>query len=326
MTIVSDYVALFDGRHDAVGTETGGCLRTKDYFDWCELIEAHLQNGGPEAIGIYPLVHRPDHVEENGAPGEIPGWSVHWGCVDFDEGEDASWTYARNLKNVLAHVDVQGWIERSRSKGYHVWVFARRGEWVPAATVRRGLLVACQLGGAPIKYINPTAEAHDDPTFLGNYVRLPYPGCLTQANTDYQWVSDRRVIVNDQGDAYSIEQFVSPAHGQAGLQGLERLAAMWQPPAPPAPRVAATDIPALTGVIVDRMRPLARKMFDEGPYEGADRSSWLYKLGATLYDDGLHTWEECIALLTDADARHGKFHGRRDADQRLAEILEKVWR
>jgi hypothetical protein len=315
MTIVQDFVDLFAGNTSAVGTETGGCLRTRDDDDWVGFIDMHLYDGGPSAIGVYPLVLRPDPMRDEWS------WEVHWGCVDFDEGEEASWTYAYNLQNVLSHVDVQGWIERSRSKGYHVWVFARRGEWVPAATVRRGLLVACQIAGAPTKEINPKAEGAEDPSFLGNYVRLPYPGDLA-----HRADVTRRVVVNGEGQAYSLEYFVDMAHGQAGLQGLERLAAMWQPPAPQVRHAAGGDVPALTGAIVDRMRPLTRIIFDEGPYEGADRSTALYKLGARLFEDGLHSFEECLALLTDADARWGKYHGRRDAAQRLEEVMEKVWR
>lgn len=312
--LVDDFIALFDGRHDAVGTEQGGCLRVESLPNTTfeERLKWHLKLGGENAIGVYPLTHQPD------------GWFVHWGCVDFDEGEEASWVHARNLQKVLAKVGVCGWIERSRSKGYHVWAFARRGEWHPAGMVRRGLLVATQLAKAPTKEINPKAEGHDDPAFLGNYVRLPYPGMLDTP----LGIADgaRRVMVMDGGQSWNLPAFVEEAHALAGLDGLEKLAAHWKPP------VRVSEIPKGEAVseidedIVRRMGGLAYTIWKDGQLEGADRSGTLYKLGVKLFEDGAHTFEECIAILKDVDERLlQKYSGRADFDQRITEIMEKVW-
>lgn len=326
--LLDDFIALFDGRREAVGTEQGGCLRVADDFrggTFESMVADHLTEGGECAIGVYPLVCRDEKH-----------WVVHWGCVDFDEGEEASWVHARNLQKVLAKVGVTGWIERSRSKGYHVWVFAERGEWVPAATVRRGLLVACQIAGAPTKEINPKAEGHEDPSFLGNYVRLPYPGWLGMASRE-QLEMDRRVVVDpdhkrvkyglESSVKHGLEWFVLDAHFRAGLSGLVKLAAHWKPP------VRRSDIPERDGElpelddgIVRRMGGLAYTIWKDGVLEGHDRSGTIYKLGLQLYEDGNHTFDECVAILKDADERViGKYVGRRDADSRYEQIMEKVW-
>ena len=165
----TDFMALFDGNHAAVGTEEGGCLRWPDQLPmladvWWEcMVKDHL-TGEHSPIGVYPMVH------------SDAGWQVKWGCVDFDEGETQSLVYARNVANALKAMGVQGWIERSRSKGYHVWVFAE--EWVPADLMREALLGVCQVVDAPTREINPKSSGFDNPATLGNYVRIMYPGGL----------------------------------------------------------------------------------------------------------------------------------------------------
>lgn len=326
--LLDDFIALFDGRHEAVGTEQGGCWRFKvGEGVFSHAVKEHLMFGGDKAIGIYPLVC---YQQRDTDQGLAVDWRVHWGCVDFDEGDEASWVHAKNLVRVLSKVGVAGWIERSRSKGYHVWVFAERGEWVPAATVRRGLLVACQIAGAPTKEINPKAEGHEDPpSFLGNYVRLPYPGWLGMTSRE-QLEMDRRVVVDmdyRSHGKFGLEMFVREAHTCAGLSGLVKLAAHWKPP------VRRSDIPERDGElpeldedIVRRMGGLAYTIWKDGVLEGHDRSGTIYKLGLQLYQDGNHTFDECVAILKDADERViGKYVGRRDADSRYEQIMEKVW-
>lgn len=73
-----------------------------------------------------------------------------------------------------------------------------------------------------------------------------------------------------------------------------------------------------------RCRGLTSLFIDEGPRDRG-RSEWLFILGHQLWKDGMHTFDECVALLQHADARHGeKFTNRRDAERRYAEIIEKA--
>ena len=112
-------------------------------------------------IGVYPLLPAVANVH-----------SVYWGCVDFDEGEEASLIHAENLELVLNRAQIKGWVERSRSKGYHVWVFFQ--EAMRATDVRNGLLAACGIVAAPVKEVNPKQTELTGKGW-GNGVRLPYP-------------------------------------------------------------------------------------------------------------------------------------------------------
>jgi hypothetical protein len=105
--LLDNYIKLFRGRGDVYGTDSGGCAKlplNRGTF------ERHLN--GSERIGVYPI------VPINGQA------SVVWGCSDFDLGLEQSLYQARQLHDALQAGGVTSWIERSRSKGYHVWVFA----------------------------------------------------------------------------------------------------------------------------------------------------------------------------------------------------------
>lgn len=315
--LVNQFYDLFDGNRMAVGTEQGGCLRLSDpQYDWVNHVYMHLADGGENAIGVYPM--RP-WFEDKNYDHYLAGWKVKWGCVDFDDGEDVSYGHARNLQQMLAKFGITGWIERSRSKGFHVWVFADK--WEPARVMRRGLLMACTLVGAPTREINPKAEGSDDPNFLGNYVRLPYPGHLGKDNV----VSFRhRLVLEDENSPINVESFVHQATERRGIQGLYKLAEAYKPPAPvvhhEVRQIDSTEVDEALG----RCRGLTKLFIDEGPRDRG-RSEWLFILGNQLVKDGLHTIDEMVALLAFADAQHGeKFTHRRDAELRYSEIIDKA--
>jgi hypothetical protein len=311
-SLSEQFYELFDGNRSAVGTESGGCLRLHDLdYDWVNHVNMHLTLGGDEAVGVYPLVYNILCHER---------WRVKWGCVDFDEGEEASWAYALRLQKLLAKAGITAWIERSRSKGYHVWVFAV--DWVPAATMRRALLVACQLVKVPTKEINPKSEGFDDPKTLGNYVRLPYPGWLGLLAGD-----QRRVVVDEDGRSFSPKNFARWALESRCTQSqLEFLASRYQPPKPKVVHREVNDIEAEE--LDDAVRRVGIRtihILNDGPNEHRDRSSTLFWLGQMLVRDGNHTYDEVVALLKYADQRWGKFHLRHDFDQRIIDIVDKVW-
>ena len=123
---------LFMGSQEAIGTEDGGCVRLGDDMTsrlYDEAFTLHLEGDNP--IGAYPIFLTGD------------GWRVSWGCVDFDEGDFDSWIHAQNLRNILDRYSIRAWVERSRSKGYHVWVFG--AATVSAETMRHALFYACEL-------------------------------------------------------------------------------------------------------------------------------------------------------------------------------------
>jgi hypothetical protein len=333
--VVDGFIELFQGRTDAIGTEEGGCFRPGPPFEgnlyyWKETVERHLKGIVP--IGVYPMVPFPVvQLDPNDAPpdeltiprADIIGaeWRVRWGCIDFDEGDEPSFVYARNVHAVLGEFGITAWIERSRSKGYHVWCFA--DEWVPARTMRRALLAACQIVGAPTKEINPKSEELKEGQ-LGNYLRCPYPGGLRNAHTLH--ASSRRVMLDEQGNFYLLHTFVEQAlASRTNASALEQVAALFKPkPRPLNNRKVDDDIQNADVDAIKRLSGLAHTIWKDGPKEGADRSTTLWKLATLLHEDGNHTFPEALELMNDADQRWGKHHDKGHPEY-VELTLEKAW-
>jgi hypothetical protein len=153
MNTTDRFIKLFRGRGDVYGSETGGCIKmplTREVFD------SHLAGDTP--VGVYPMV-------------PLKGdWYTIWGCSDIDVEDMPA---AFNLREALEAGGVHAFVEKSRSKGYHVWVFA--SEPVLASDMRRMLLAAHQVADYPAREVNPKQEQLTSIMQYGNYVRLPYP-------------------------------------------------------------------------------------------------------------------------------------------------------
>lgn len=341
---IEQFIELFDGNRTAVGTEDGGCLRLSQVDMWPATISNHhLTLGGSLSIGVYPLVFTPSTYPEAGvSEGE---WLVKWGCVDLDDDIEQAWAQALNVVGILREFGVTAWLEPSRSKGLHVWVFA--SEWMPAWIMRRALLMACTLVDAPIKEINPKSEGFDNPATLGNYVRLAYPGALGSMAPARPCVACghdeptpgghrpsvrdllgelRRTVVDDSGRPYCASCFVRIAlANRCSQHQLMPLAEGWNPPAVRTQH-QVNDISAegLEDAIARVHRRTIHILMD-GPNEHRDRSATLFWLGQMLVRDGLHTYDEIIALLMYADRKWGKFHDRPDFERRITDIVDKAW-
>jgi hypothetical protein len=310
MDVVTGFATLFHGSSFGYGTEEGGCDKdvAKSYY---ERIIDHLEGTVP--MGVYPLVHNTTE------------WVVGWGCVDFDEGEEASLAYARNVAGVIDAVGGKAWIERSRSKGYHVWLFL--DGWFPAVLVREALLGACQVVDAPTKEINPKSVSLNEGQ-LGNYVRLPYPGALMDDNAGFP--RDRRVVIESDPEAWplagsglSVEWFVNEAlRTRSGQAVLEALQGMYEPPkriVPAPPPVGDT------GDMHKRMSGLAYTIWKDGPRQDAGRGHTLFKLACVLAEAGHHTEGEAFALCIEADQRWGKFHHRANGEATIEKMVAKAY-
>lgn len=287
---VKQFAGLFAGRSDAYGTDAGSCRREPVTL---QLFANHLNGRMP--IGIYPM--RPAGAD----------WIVKWGCVDIDFQDHQ---LAKNLAGVLEASGVPCFVERSRSKGFHVWVFAYT--WLRARTMREALLAACQVIGYDPKEVNPKSDGEaQGPAFLGNYVRLPYPG--------FGAMGKQVMLIGDSPMTYL--QFLSTAKdGRASLPAIAELARLYVPAAPKA----TVHIEQYDGELEDlrrRLSGLANTIFLEGPSEGSDRSSTLARFVAKTKDSGL-TAGECLVLLRDADRRWGKYAGRTDAEQQYASLIQ----
>lgn len=311
METVGRFSELFRGRTDFVGVEEGGCARLYgegDNFDW--LYQGHLTGSRPP-IGIYPVVD--EYAAGTPIAGVVRKWyKCKFGAIDIDF-EDLS--LAKNLRLALQALGVTAWVERSRSKGYHVWIFV--DGWVPAVLVRSVLQVACEVVSYSPKEIFPKQTELVDGS-PGNYIRLPYPGMLGAPG-------DRRVMLGPDDHPMRLDSWVTAAYGARAKRNELEAAAQWAPK-PKAKTRMVRDVAADEDVkaLVGSCGPLSYVVWRDGPLEGSDRSGTLLKLAYLLQEDGF-TADNAFAILRDADARWGKFYDRSDGETRLWEIIERAY-
>src|SRR3990167_6620541 len=166
---ISLYKALFSGRQDCYGridVNSRGLSVKKPLAD--AVFQAHLM--GKERVGIYPLV----------------GDKCKFAVIDIDQ-DDLSLALA--VVNRLAHYAISGYLERSKSKGYHIWVFF--ADWVLAFKIRAVLkLVLDDVGRKP--EIFPKQDSAQNG--FGNFIYLPLFNLKTH--------NGRTVFLDDQGVPY----------------------------------------------------------------------------------------------------------------------------
>lgn len=296
MDITQGFITLFRGRGDCYGSEQGGCVRQPLDHD---AFLAHLLGVTP--IGVYPSVPK-----VGGEPFCV------WGCsdIDIESLEDA-----RLMQRTLEAAGIIAWVERSRSKGYHVWVFADKP--VTSKVMRNALLMAHQVANYPAREVNPK-QVDVSATKVGNYVRLPYVGGLKETPV-------RRVILDDNDQPVPLEVFVHAAfENRTSATRLEEIASMWVEP-------------KVTRVILDmegsedldsslRMAsPLARIIWRDGPLEGQDRSTALTRLAHVCSRSDV-TPSMARVIVASADQRWGKYHLRGEAGQtELDKIIQRAY-
>ncbi len=289
--ILESFTKLFRGRGDVYGSWGGGCVKqplTQDKF-----LE-HLQ--GDELIGVYPLL-----------PFKA-SWYCVWGCSDIDVDDlDA----ARNLQMSFAVKGITSWVERTR-KGYHIWVFA--DSLVPAATMRRAFLAAHQAINYPAKEVNPKQETAG--TGYGNYVRLPYP------NARKETPAERYILDNDE-NIMSLTEFLDAANANLTTeQQLDTLASLWRPPQ--RVHITNTEDNADIKQILRKVGAIPYIMWRDGPIEGNDRSSTLFRLACKMRDANIPP-NEALVVVRSADSRWGKFQDRADGESELIKLIERAY-
>ena len=292
---VDDFVSLFRGRGDVYGHEEGRCV--KEPLNIARF-QDHLY--GREAIGVYPMVPLGND------------YACVWGCSDIDI-EDIN--LAITLHQTLKAAGVTSWIERSRSKGYHVWVFV--SDLVPAVDMRRMLLLAHQVCEIPAREVNPKQETLSHGQY-GNYVRLPYFNGGNETPT-------KRVILDPNTlEPMPLARFLSGAFPTKNSPALiKQLAQMYVPPAP-LRQINITDPSGSVEEVLRLVGPLARVIWRDGPLEGKDRSFTLVKLCGLLQRGGISPSDAKI-ILEDADRRWGKYHLRANGGQEIEKIIQKVY-
>lgn len=292
--VVGMFTTLFRGRGDVYGHEEGRCVKeplTHDVF------KQHLE--GVQAIGVYPMV---------------PINNVHhvvWGCSDIDIEDLAG---ARKIQSALSAVKVVSFVERSRSKGYHVWVFAE--EVVPASDMRRMLLCAHQVAEYPAREVNPKQETLATGQY-GNYVRLPY------FNAEDMTDSHRRIL-NEHNEPMSLQDFVELAVvSKTPTNIISELAKLWQEP---VAQHTVLDLSQSVSVkeALAQLSPLGKVIWRDGPLPTKDRSTTLARLGHECVRSCMSPSETKIVLV-DADKRWGKYHLRPNGELEIDKLVVRVF-
>ena len=334
---------VFEGFPYAYGTDSGGCR-------WMpvstELIERHLD--GSEMIGIYPMVYDP-HKEQSGpaaflrsdsdANADALGlrplypdmkrelWMCKWGAIDIDEGDPDSKIIAQNALNLFEALGITAWLELSRTKGCHVWVFAE--EWAPVTLMRKALRAVMQLAGGDYDAVYPKSDWLDGPP--GNYIRLPYGGARPPG---------RQIVINTSGEPYDIWDFIIGAEAErTPLEDLERAAELYQDPEPDLPPPRDYSKEPLMRIDGSRLRGLALMMYRNGPVDyylqhgaGHGRHGFLNRFARAMFESGFER-SDVMSWSIDLDSRLGqwypegpKFMGRRDADRQMERLVDDAQR
>lgn len=182
------FTALFGGRTDAYFESLGKGGRAVRAQVTCRTFADHL--AGSKQIGTYPVIDTA---------------LCRWGCIDIDMADNdvKAMELADDVMSAWRFFGVHAWTERSRSKGYHVWVFA--DDWVSAAVMRdAGRWVAKLAELDPKTEINPKNAAPWLTTNgLVNTVRTPYPGDAPPG---------RMTVIDEKGAPIDVDTFTDSAY------------------------------------------------------------------------------------------------------------------
>lgn len=295
-------VHLFRGAPDRVGQlhHEGRYQSLQD--DTEQWVRLHFTDPRSPAAGVYPY---------------LADWSsAAWGCIDIDHGDKGidGLPIARNVVRTADLLNLHGHIEKTKSPMcYHVWFFS---DPVPAADWRDALLAINAVSGADSKEVNPK-QSERTALNIGNFVNLPYPAKRYETG---------RYMCDMDGRPLDPDTFVSQVKLTASDQ-VTRAAAIWrkhQERTAPSPIRYEAPLPGARTSLTEQLNGKAWRIYNEGPYEDGDRSGALYRLAAHARDSGLAPGE-VFALVKDADARWGKFHGRSDCDRQIDRLVQKVY-
>lgn len=293
-------MTLFRGRGDVYGHDEGRCVKEK-------LTPEVFQKHFTEApIGVYPMVpHDNDYY-------------VAWGCSDFDTTD--AMDNAIKLHDALMEAGVTSWIEKSRSKGFHVWIFADRP--VLAVDMRNMLLMAHQVAEVPATEVNPKQVTLRHGQY-GNYVRLPY------AHVDDLYTDKQRIIprdkINNSGTPMHLTEFVRNAlDNRVPDIRIREIAGMYIPPVVMPTAVNTNhEYDATLDEAMHSLSPLGKVIWRDGPLSGKDRSTTLAKLGHECVRSGLNP-SQTKTIVRTADKRWGKYHMRPNGELEIDKLVVRV--
>lgn len=214
---------------------------------------------------------------------------------------------AGTVKEALAELGIPAYIEKSKSKGYHVWLFF--SEPVPAKDARCLLAgVWKKAVGGSVPEIFPKQDALDGQTY-GNYLHLPYFLPHSKEN--------RRVMV-DGGRVLSLEEFLNSVKRVTPEQlaaALEKLPKEKEPP-------KKTAAPGAKGGHRDLL-PCAKALVEKGADKGYRRPS-LFRLAAHCHKAGFPQ-EIAEALIRQVDAKNDPPILKEFGEEELLHHLESAY-
>ena len=290
---------LFSGRLDAVGGDTGRAIYTPYTY---KRVRAHLE--GLDPIGTYPTW--PD------ASGMR--WT-RWGCCDIDTGD---WSEAFQLATALTGMGLAPWVERSRSKGWHVWVFV--ADPIEAVKMRRCLKVAYAAIDLPAKEANPKSETLA-PGQLGNYVRLPYKGGLIMGEGIQRQCMMACWGPKSDGTPMSFASFatVNTKFLFSDPERIEYWATRWFEPPRKLVDIGPVD-ESKVGHLVARLDANWRRFYETG--EVRDRSAAFVALAHWCAERG---WSPKDTYLLLWCCPWNKYATRTDGDMYVRDIVERAY-
>lgn len=284
---IEEFMELFQGRTDVFGTWEGGAK--KELVNYATF-GRHLY--GEELIGIYPL---------------LDNSTVRWGCSDIDIDDI---DLGRNLQLALQLKNIPAFLEKTR-KGYHVWVFASAP--IPAPIMRRAFLSAHKAIKLPPREVNPKQEKAIN---IGNYVRLPYPGIMTEKPKE-------RFMLDDNDQPIDFGTFLNEAlENRVTEETLTEIAQLHNPPT--RATINQFDINPSVEEALGYCNDYIRKVWEHGPFPGIDRSAALCMITHRMAEYGVPI-NKAFTVLVDADKRWGKYHLRPNCTEYLVKIIESIY-
>lgn len=177
---VQKFADLFQGRDDVFGVllKDGSTKSVRMPLTLARYTR-HLTEPD-SSLGVYPL-------RDDGTCSFV--------VADIDKDD-----YALALC-VAAELNVPAWIERSKSKGHHVWVFFATP--TPAIAARRFMQGALDRAGTGKSEIFPKQDKLDVGA-IGNFIHLPYAASAP---------TGRRVVLGSGNTPYSLAEFLWAVSG-----------------------------------------------------------------------------------------------------------------
>jgi len=170
---------LFKGRTDAYGLNQI-CLKeplTEEVYN------AHLK--GEKRIGVYPI---------------LEGSKTNWLAIDIDDGD---FEKAVNFKKKASHFGLNAYIECSKSKGYHVWIFFEE----PVEAVKPRLIAEMILKELDFKCeIFPKQDEVNESHPYGNFIFLPLFGGDTKSKKTVFLNTQKQVVIKDSTGLHKIKK------------------------------------------------------------------------------------------------------------------------